>query len=425
MQFISLITLIFTLIGCLQAFPIESRSPGTFYGVTYNARHSDGSCQSASEVSDSIKLMKSNGITHIRTYSQECDQLPSILKAIKAQGGGMTVLAAVWLDGSSGDDQEISTLKSVLSKNYGNQYIQGILVGNEVIFNNVMSDGTLINKIKQVKAFASDINVGTAEIPSSYTNQLVTACDMVASNVYPFFSNVNVDTAISNLKAQYNNLKKVAGSKNVWITETGWPSSGSALGNSVPSETNGQKYVTGLLKSSLPYYYFEWQDSDWKSEGTEKSFGLLNSAAQLGGQILSPKQNDTVQVGQNTEISFQYENVGTGDYTVDIQLWQDAAASVLIDNITIGHEIKSGNSSGSHVDFVYNDTYTWKVPHGLNETFYLTVIEHAKTPIYAQGITMRSRPVMLHTSSAVSLALNSFSLTFLVGVSFLIFSLSV
>ncbi|KAG1242865.1 hypothetical protein G6F68_016015 [Rhizopus microsporus] len=152
--------------------------------------------------------MKSNGITHIRTYSQECDQLPSILKAIKAQGGGMTVLAAVWLDGSSGDDQEISTLKSVLSKNYGNQYIQGILVGNEVIFNNVMSDGTLINKIKQVKAFASAINVGTAEIPSSYTNQLVTACDMVASNVYPFFSNVNVDTAISNLKAQYNNLKK-------------------------------------------------------------------------------------------------------------------------------------------------------------------------------------------------------------------------
>ncbi|PHZ14123.1 uncharacterized protein RHIMIDRAFT_278272 [Rhizopus microsporus ATCC 52813] len=138
--------------------------------------------------------------------------------------------------------------------------------------------------------------------------------------------------------------------------------------------------------------------------------------AQLGGKVLSPAQNDTVQVGKNTEIVFQYNNEGPGDYTVDIQIWQDAAAEQLINNITINHPIKSGNSSGVHVDFVYNDTFSWKVPHGLNETFYLTVIEHVVKKPSNQTVSLRSRPVMLHTSSANAWNLCSFAFTVTVSL---------
>ncbi|CEI98057.1 hypothetical protein RMCBS344292_12174 [Rhizopus microsporus] len=278
--FILAVALIAQLAGLVQALPVERRS-GSIKGVTYTARNSDGSCQSASQIADSVKLMKSKGIMHIRTYSQECNQLSAILSAIDAQGGGMTVLAAVWIDGTSNDDQEIATLKSVLAKNIGNQYIRGILVGNEVLFNNVMSEASLISKINQVKTFAKDYSVGTAETPSGLSSKLVSACDMVSANLYPFFAPVDIDSAMSNLNLQYNNVKAVAGSKEVLITETGWPSSGSPLGSAVPSQANGQKYVTGLMQSSLPYYYFEWQDSDWKQSDTEASFGLLDSSGKM------------------------------------------------------------------------------------------------------------------------------------------------
>ncbi|KAI9250775.1 glycoside hydrolase superfamily [Sporodiniella umbellata] len=281
MQFTLFFTFLLSFSSWVNAIPIQSRAAGSIYGVTYTARNANGGCLSAGQVASAVKEMKSKGITHVRTYSQECDQLPSLLKAIQANGGGMTVLAAVWIQGNANDDHEISTLKSVLSQNHGNQYIGGILVGNEVLFNNYLSESVLIQKIAQVKAFAGKYRVSTADIPPSYTSRLTNAVDFVAANIYPFFSDVTVNEAMNNLNAQYNRLKNTVGGKDLWITETGWPSAGNAMGKAVPSKANAQTYVSGLEKSSLPYYYFEWQDSQWKSTLSEKSFGLLDSAGKI------------------------------------------------------------------------------------------------------------------------------------------------
>ncbi|CAO3610480.1 unnamed protein product [Mucor hiemalis] len=122
--------------------------------------------------------------------------------------------------------------------------------------------------------------------------------------------------------------------------------------------------------------------------------------AQLGPPILSPVQNATVPVGGNVDIVYQYQNMGTGNYSIDIQLWQDGAITELISNVTTNHEIKPGNSSGVKVMFTMNDTYTWKVPHGLNSTFWLTVTANSQTKFYPKGLAVRSRPVMLHPSAA-------------------------
>ncbi|KAI8987758.1 hypothetical protein BDF20DRAFT_852086, partial [Mycotypha africana] len=123
-------------------------------------------------------------------------------------------------------------------------------------------------------------------------------------------------------------------------------------------------------------------------------------AAQLGPQIISPEQNGTVPAGGKVDIVYRYQNMGKGNYTVDIQLWQDAAVTIPISNIAIDHGIKSGNSTGVHLAFLLNDTYTWSVPHGLNKTFWLTVTETAETAFYKEGLRLRSRPVLLHTSDA-------------------------
>jgi exo-beta-1,3-glucanase (GH17 family) len=66
----------------------------------------------------------------------------------------------------------------------------------------------------------------------------------------------------------YQKVKDVAGAKKVIITETGWPSSGQALGESIPSEMNALKYFinTHLWASddNIDTFYFSSFDESWK-----------------------------------------------------------------------------------------------------------------------------------------------------------------
>jgi glucan 1,3-beta-glucosidase len=226
MRFTSIITFALSFAGLIQALPIETRSVSSLYGVSYTPRQSDGSCQSASQIAASVKQMKASGVRSIRTYAQQCNQLPAILNAIKANGGGMTVLAAVWLDGSSADATEISSLKSTLAS-VDTSAISGILVGNEVVFNRIMSSSTLVQNINTVKAFAKGIKVGTAEVDSTYSQDLVAASDMVSVNIHPYFASVSINDAYSNLQQRYAAVKNSANGKFTQITESGWPSAGS------------------------------------------------------------------------------------------------------------------------------------------------------------------------------------------------------
>jgi exo-beta-1,3-glucanase (GH17 family) len=265
------------LIGFVQGIPLQARGVSGLSGVTFNAYNTDGSCMSASDIQAAVRQMKNLGISNIRTYSQECNQLPSILNAIDQMGGGVGVLAAVWIDGSSNDAKEIEKLKSVLHQGKGLSAINGILVGNEVLFKGTLSSSALENKIKQVKAISGGIKVGTSDVATAFSRNIISASDFLGVSIYPFFTGVNINNAVSSLSTQYQNFKKMTGSKQVVITETGWPSAGSSNQNAQANMENAKKYVSGLSKSGLPYYYFEWQDSKWKGDGVEQHFGIMQS----------------------------------------------------------------------------------------------------------------------------------------------------
>jgi glucan 1,3-beta-glucosidase len=228
MRFTSIVTtLALSFIGLCQALPmIETRATApALKNVTYSPFNPDGTCKTASQITSSIKQMKSVGIVNIRTYQQNCNQLATILNAIHSVGGSMTVLAGVRIDGSSNDQTEMNILKSVLNKKQNTQYIRGILVGNEVVFGKVMTSSALVQKIKAVKVFAKGYKVGTVEIYTTYTQDLMDASDIISVNLHPFFSQVDIKDAFSNLNAQYTNFKKLT-KKPVYISETGWASAG-------------------------------------------------------------------------------------------------------------------------------------------------------------------------------------------------------
>ncbi|KAI8331404.1 glycoside hydrolase superfamily [Chlamydoabsidia padenii] len=287
MHFSTLISTVMTLVcttGLVQAAPIQARGDNGLYGITYTARNSDGSCQSAQQVYQYVKDFKSSGIMNIRTYSQECNQLTHIINAIASIDPSMSVTAAVWLDGSSGDEKEIkqlaSNLKSAGSKS---SVVNSITVGNEVLQSGSLSSQALISNIHKVKQVATGIPVGTVDTPGALTPSVIDASDVIGVNIHPYFSKVDISKAASNMVEQYRSfVSKKSKGKSVYVSETGWPSAGKKNGAAVPSVANVQSYVKQLETiSDVKYYYFEALDSNWKDggdNGVETHFGLKDAS---------------------------------------------------------------------------------------------------------------------------------------------------
>ena len=86
----------------------------------------------------------------------------------------------------------------------------------------------------------------------------------------------------------YHHAKDVGGGKKVIITETGWPSQGSSLGDAHPSYENAlQYYINAQLWSKedeIEMFYFSAFDEPWKvgAEGDVGAYwGLWDKDEQL------------------------------------------------------------------------------------------------------------------------------------------------
>ncbi|KAG0165939.1 hypothetical protein DFQ28_008237 [Apophysomyces sp. BC1034] len=274
----SFITLaILFIAGLVQALPIAKRQGGSLYGITYTGLNSDGSCQSDSQVLGSFRQFQQSGIQHVRTYSQECDVLPKALSAIQKIGGGMTIMAAIWIEGSDRDDKEIAQFASIVaSGNIGP--ISGVLVGNEVVMKGIMSPAQLAAKIKKVKGIVGGkFQVATAEAPMTFADELIDASDMVVLNIHPYYTPIPANKAADNVIQTMQVFKQKSQGKEVVVGEAGWPSAGKANGPAIPSVANLAMFVKGMEGASFRYYFFEARDSAWKAAGAfgvETHYGL-------------------------------------------------------------------------------------------------------------------------------------------------------
>ncbi|KAI8084747.1 uncharacterized protein BX664DRAFT_337684 [Halteromyces radiatus] len=122
--------------------------------------------------------------------------------------------------------------------------------------------------------------------------------------------------------------------------------------------------------------------------------------AQVGPSIISPANNASVSLGKSLEVQYSYPNLGPGTYTVDASLWQDASATQLIQNLLTGTSVPEGVSNGTNNAFNSTTTISLQIPSNLNDTFYLTLLQHVKTQS-GNTYDVRSAPMMLH-SGAIS-----------------------
>ncbi|KAI7854730.1 hypothetical protein BDC45DRAFT_507970 [Circinella umbellata] len=157
--------------------------------------------------------------------------------------------------------------------------------------------------------------------------------------------------------------------------------------------------------------------------------------AQVGPTVKTPEFNSTVTPGDHITIEYEYQNVGTGNYSLEINLWQDSGRRYLLQNVCKDHPIEGGNSTGVQINFTLSATYDWTVPGDLThkvkndegedvdeavDMFYLDVTTVANTHFF-ESLNLKSRPVRLHYNAGALTLPNNLLLIGLAAISLFYF----
>jgi exo-beta-1,3-glucanase (GH17 family) len=214
----------------------------------------------------------------IRTFGVSGDMY-QLYKTAK-ETYGYRIIAGCWLGAGyteSAIKKELDTLIDVANRGWCDIAV----VGSECLYRGDFTESQLIGYIQYVKNGIQDksIPVATSDTAGALLSakDLVSLCDIVLATCYPFFEGVNIKDAAAALKSMYDNLTTKYPGKEVIISETGWPSQGSAEGAAVPSEQNAALYFNEVYSWSeandIEIVYFSAFDEGWKIEGSAGDVG--------------------------------------------------------------------------------------------------------------------------------------------------------
>ncbi|KAF9279579.1 hypothetical protein BGZ68_007824 [Mortierella alpina] len=268
----------------ITQFTPNSNLHKAFYGIDYNpAKALMPWCGvTLQNVVDDLILI-SQLTNRIRLYGMDCSQADLTFQAISALNLNRTmkVVLTLWVDKDPVTYQrQYDTLLRVLDT-YGTDMVQGISVGNEVLFRGDMSLGSLGELMKTVRTtvktrYNKAIPVFTSEIGNNLNASLAAISDELSGNFHPYFAGTGVDEAAKWTMLQYNNTLETnptsTGLKGA-ISEVGWPSAPASavyMTYAVPGLANLQTMIDTFIcqanAAGIPYYWFEFQDAWWKSD---------------------------------------------------------------------------------------------------------------------------------------------------------------
>lgn len=273
-----------------------SSSSGSASGVpetiSYSPYQNDGSCKDASSIKSDLATVAGKGIKSLRIYGTDCDSISNVCGAAKSLG--LTINQGFYITSGGADsiDDGVQSLVSWVRNSNNNDWslFTAITVGNEAVFNNFVSGSELLSKIKSVKSTLKSAGytgpITTAETSSSYSSypDLCTdtdGVDFVSLNAHPYFdTSASADTAGDFILSQISSLQSTCNGRDVYISETGYPSAGNSNGGNVPSVSN-QKVAISKLMSALKGKgaFFTCFNDQWKQPGpfnVEQHFGILD-----------------------------------------------------------------------------------------------------------------------------------------------------
>jgi GPH family glycoside/pentoside/hexuronide:cation symporter len=206
----------------------------------------------------------------IRTFS--CSDGNELIPEIAHQKGLKTIVGAWISEDKEKNEREIQSLISLANAGF----VDIAAVGNEVLHRNELSEEELINYINRVKTALPNVTVSYVDAYYQFLDRpnLVSNCDVLLVNFYPFWEGADIDYATSYLDSMMELTSSIANGKKIIISETGWPSKGESVEQAVPSEINAMKFFVAshewAAKNNVDLFYFSSFDESWKAnqEGT-------------------------------------------------------------------------------------------------------------------------------------------------------------
>ncbi|OMH82541.1 Glucan 1,3-beta-glucosidase BGL2 [Zancudomyces culisetae] len=255
-------------------------------GLTYNPRNNDGSCPTMEKIQNDLTLLEKNADS-LRIYSLvDCGVGEMILDAV--EGTDWNLDLGLWVSNNEDEfNAELDELVRLSSKPSFADNVSSVVVGNDAISRGEQTGEDIAAKIRRVRDELAGVDkpkrVTSAELSQNYSPAVIAEADYVMMNAFPLWNGYTVHDAICSIYAGFQQLQGSAGGKEIVLGQTGWPTSGSDIGISVPSVDTAfqyiQEYVCTCRNLGIKCYYFTAIDSDWKAGShdpfvVEAHFGL-------------------------------------------------------------------------------------------------------------------------------------------------------
>ncbi|KAL2207002.1 glycoside hydrolase [Sarocladium strictum] len=226
--------------------------------------------------------------TSIQAYAED-DPIEAFDAAVETK---THILLGAWASGTDNIDKEITAIQKAVKK-FGKEFtdlVIGISIGSEDLYrdsvtglkNDPDGKGNTPNGIigfidDYKKAFAgtalAKVPVGHVDTWDVWSNStikpVIDAVDFVGVNEFPYYENDkgnDIKRAGILFDNAFNAAKAAVGDKPLWITETGWPTSGIDWDEATPSVKNAKYYWDEVgcrqLFNKVPTFWYILRDSN-------------------------------------------------------------------------------------------------------------------------------------------------------------------
>ena len=197
-------------------------------GFNVAANNIDGSCKTTAQWKTAFTKIKAlpQGFNTVRLYaSSDCNTLANAVPA--AISTGTKILVGVWTEDDAHFSAEKDALEAAINA-HGSDWILAITVGSEDLYRGDTTASKLAGQIYDVRGMVRQWNnapVGHVDTWTAWVDgantQVVTACDFLGMDGYPYFQNSAIKDAATTFWDSVTATKNAAQGKDVWITETG------------------------------------------------------------------------------------------------------------------------------------------------------------------------------------------------------------
>ena len=239
---------------------------------------------------------------------------------------GFSIVGTAWLtkENTEANRQANQAELDALINNCNNGYVQAACVGSETLLRGDLTAESLIEKIRYVRSqISEDIPVTTADSWDILLGSVAVrnACDLLMPNCYPYWGGESINDASESFARSMASLQAAARSKQIIVSETGWPTAGQTKGNAVPGADSAARYFSEVREWSLStgtqVLWFDAVDEPWK--------GLTEEGE--AGAHWGLMTNDFVFKGEFAETDFFRTALTISDNNTSVSGIQDKSCS--------------------------------------------------------------------------------------------------